>query len=807
MKRACGTLGLFLGLLFDSFPTDTRAQTAAAAPEAVARLRGRVLDADSQQPVGFAEVWLLETDRHTLADAAGRFAFADIAPRVYALRATRVGYDILLRQGIAVQAGDSTEVQLTMAPRYSRLKAITVTPGAYSFMKTSPTTRQTMSREDIESVPQIGEDVFRAVNRMPGLSSGDYSAHFSIRGGRHDETLILFDGLELYEPYHLKDFNEGAVSIVDVETIDGVQLLTGGFAAQYGNKRSGVFDIASRTPEKDKAHYGAGISFMNGRVMARGPLWGGKGSWLASARSGFMDLVFAIIDETELPSPRYHDAFGKFQVKLNPSHKLTVDVLYAGDSYTFDAPSTTGFLDSLETREKADNHYGNSYAWSTLESSLGARTSVRTMISASLTTRSRDGYELYVFNTTPQYALTNDRDFSVFSFKQDWTRAMADAYILTAGVDARQLDNKDRFTSTVGADPNDPAADPGGVYPVTTQSSIKNSGNQLGAYVSNRIRVAEPLILEVGVRYDQASYTGDEDFSPRTGLALSLGGGRTLRAGWGYYRQMQRIDEVATLNNDNRYYSAERSEQWTASLEQAFGTGGLLRLEAYYKEGTNLRPVYRNWKNGVDTFPETNEDRILVHPTSTTGKGIELSWDRRFGKRFTTRAGYSYAIADETVERIESVNTAWPVTFDPTHPNPMDQRHAANVDFTYRPRPLWSLNGSLAFHSGWPSTVEKLVPVVDEDGEPDTAVRPEKIYGSRLPDYFRFDVRATRKRTTAHGEFRFFVELVNVTNHANVFGYDYFRKPSGPNTVVLASEEETWFSLLPSLGVSWHGSF
>ncbi|MDA0334398.1 MAG: hypothetical protein O2782_04460 [bacterium] len=36
-------------------------------------------------------------------------------------------------------------------------------------------------------------------------------ARFGIRGGRDDETLILIDGLEVCEPYHMKDFNEGAI--------------------------------------------------------------------------------------------------------------------------------------------------------------------------------------------------------------------------------------------------------------------------------------------------------------------------------------------------------------------------------------------------------------------------------------------------------------------------------------------------------------------------------------------------------------------------------------------------------------------
>ncbi len=785
----------------------TQSPIAPGATVTPASIRGRVVDSESGDPVARVEVSLAGTEFHSSTDPNGRFVLNGVAPGTFTLRAKRVGYQDMVRDSVEVVSGADLVLDLSMSQRYLRLKAVTVTPGTYSFMKKNPATRQTMSREDIESVPQLGEDVFRAVNRLPGLSSGDYGAHFSIRGGRHDETLILLDGLELYEPYHLKDFDEGALSIVDAETIDGVQLMTGGFPAQYGNKRSGVFDITSRTPEPDHTTYSVGLSFMNARAMGRGPLWNGRGSWLVSARSGFMDLVFKMIQQDELPSPRYHDVFAKLQVRLNANHKLTFDALYAGDKYKFNAPSTTGFQDSLKTRENARNRYGNAYVWSTLQSVLGPRTAVRTLLSAGLVTRHRDGFERYYFSSLPLYTLTNNRDFSILGFKQDWTTGLSEADILSYGVDLRRLRNTDSFTSIVAQDPNDPAQDPNAVYPIVTNARSGRIGTRLGVYASNRWRVASPLVLETGARYDQASYTKDRDFSPRVGAALSIGGGRTLRAGWGIYRQMQGIDDVAALNNDNRYFDSERSQQWTAGLEQDFHNGALLRAEVYYKSGRDLRPVYRNWKSGIDTFPETNEDRILVTPSRTTSKGLELYFDHRLGKRLSMRANYALSLAEEEVDRIESVNTDWAVTFDRKHEIPQDQRHAANVDFTYHWRQKWSLNGSLALHSGWPATLEALVPVLDEDGEPDVAVRPLKIYGARLPAYYRFDVRATRRWTTRRGDLRFFVEMVNLTNHANVFGYDYFRRFDPAGNMTLDRDEETWFTILPSMGVAWSKTF
>jgi outer membrane receptor for ferrienterochelin and colicin len=780
---------------------------AASAQAPTSVVQGRIVDAQTGTPLASASITLAGTRLRTATGSDGRFAFPAVDAGVYTLRAVRLGYDDLVREGVEVFAGADLQLDLAMTPEVIPLEVITVTPGAFTFMGSGSSLRHTMSREDIESVPQIGEDVFRAVNRLPGLSSGDYSAHFSIRGGRHDETLIRLDGLQLYEPYHLKDFNEGAISIVDTETIEGVELLTGGFPAQYGNKRSGVFDITSRKVDLDESRYSVGLSFLKARAMAMGPLWGGKASWLASARSGYMDLLFSLIDQKDLPKPRYHDVFAKMDVDLSARHRLSFDVLYAGDKYTFNTTATTGFQDTLKTVERAENRYGNSYVWSTLESSLGERTRVRTMASVGLVTRNRDGAESYVDYTEPIYTIKNDREFALAGVAQDWTQEVADSYVLSFGADFRGERSDDSYTSVVGQDPNDPSQDVGQIYPIVTSSKVDFKGSQLGVYLNNRLRPVGPLIFDVGGRYDQATWTGDEDWSPRASGSLALGGSRTLRLAWGYYRQIQGIDDVAALNANQTFYPSELSEQWTAGLEQRFGDGSSVRVEGYLKDGSHLRPVYRNWKGAPDTFPEGNEDRILVYPRSSKARGVEAYYDHRLGRRLALRASYAYAISEEVRDRIENVNGPDNLEYDLEGPTPQDQRHAANLDFTYYLRRVWSLNGSFVFHTGWPTTLQKMVPVVDDNGNPDYAVVPEKIYGARLPSYIRLDLRATRRWSTEHGDWRFFLEVLNLTNHANVFGYDYRKEKDPQGDFILVREEETWFSILPSAGVSWTSTF
>ena len=772
----------------------------------VGSIGGQILDALSQKPVSLAEVTLRGTALRGSTDLSGRFAIRPIPPGTYALEARRIGYEPLVFESIRIDGDTTVRLALTMRPLAFQLREVAVTPGSFSFMEAGPATRQTMSRVEIESAP-FGEDLFRAVNRLPGLSSGDYAAHFSVRGGRHDETLILLDGLELYEPYHMKDFNEGALSIVDVGAIEGVELLTGGFPAKYGDKRSGVFNITSRTPKGDGTRFNLGLSFTNARAMAEGTFAKEQGAWLFSARRGYVDLVLGLINKNELPSPRYEDIFGTVRYNVHPRHALSLNLLHAGDRYTFNANATTGFQDSIRTREIADNRYGNSYAWLTLRSLVGQRLAARTMASAGLITAARDGTERYLDQPGAAYAVTNTRDFSVLGFKQDWTYEHSNSMILEFGYDLRRLNADYALTSVVGQNPDDPSADTLGYYPQETRTTIKRPGTTIGTYLSSRLQLLDPMTLELGLRYDRASYTNDSDVSPRVNALFRLSERSSLRAGWGHYRQRQGIADLAALDGLNRYFPSELSKQWTLGFEHLFQDGGTLRVEGYHKTGSGLRPIYRNWKGGIDVFPESNEDRILVYPDLTTSRGIELYHDRNFGSRWSLRAGYALAFVDERVSRIDNVNNPTPIVFDPTHPSPQDQRHAVNLDLTYRPGKTWSINASYALHSGWPATTESVLQVTGPNGEPDVTVNPDKLYVSRLPGYQRLDVRVTRRKPTKAGELRFFFEVVNLTNHRNVLGYDYFRTRDPSGGIRLQRDLETWFTILPSLGVSWSGRF
>jgi outer membrane receptor for ferrienterochelin and colicin len=800
--KAIRTRGALLGVVLSLIPITARAQdTTTTAPQGSVTIQGKVIDSEARTPVDLVEVVIVGASRPTYTDEKGRFTFAGIAPGTYTLSATRLGF-VPLRRQLVVVSGQNQTLDLHLTQNAVPLEQVTVTPGTFSFMGQGTSTHQTMSREDIKSVPMIGEDIFRAVNRLPGLASNDYAAHFGIRGGLHTETLILLDGLQLYEPYHLKDFNEGAISIIDANTIDGVQLMTGGFPARYGNKRSGVFDVTSRIPESKGTTFDVSMSFLNTHALAMGAFAGGKGSWLTFARAGYMGLVFQFIDQADLPKPQYGDGFAKVSYDFSSKQKLSLEFLTAIDKYVYDIPATTGFLDTINTREKADNHFGNNYVWGTLNSTLSTHTNVRTTMFGGWVSHSRQGSERDVLKVLPYYVVDDDKRYNTFGATQDWAWSASEGDIVTFGADVRQMNSTDTFHSTAFQDPDDPEPPPPGEFPVIANGHFQPSGTQFGSYLSNRWRVTRPLVLETGVRYDQTTWTHDNDVSPRVSAAYSLGRGMSLRLGWGLYRQMQNIDDLAIMNGDTTFFRSERTDQWTASWDRSWDKGANLRIEGYYKKGTHLRPVFRNWKGAVDAFPEPNEDRIKVTPRENSSQGVEVYYDRPLGSKLVMRASYSYSISNEDVVKIENVNSNDPLTYDLHHATPQDQRHAANVDFTYR-LGSYQWNGSFSYHSGWPATLEEFFPVLNDLGQPDYAIRPQKLYAARLPDYMRFDLRGSRKWSSRYGDFSGWIEVINLTNHENVFGYDYFKNKDASGAYFLDRGDELWFTIMPSIGVSW----
>ncbi|MFC1555345.1 carboxypeptidase-like regulatory domain-containing protein, partial [candidate division KSB1 bacterium] len=292
------------------------------AKNSYAEITGIVTDNKSGLPLSRVNVIIKGTQLGAATDSSGGFIIRNVSPGIYSVEASTIGYETKVIENISIKENETVELQFELNETTLLLSEIVVTPGHFTLMEDKPASYNVLESEDLRDFPQLGEDIFRAVKRLPGLSGNDFSAKFAVRGGEHDEVLVMLDGLELHDPFHLKAVG-GGLSIIDVELINSIDMITGAFPAEYGNKLSGVFNMQTRTPTSEKPRTSLAISFLNTRFLTEGTFKNGKGSWQLLARRGYIEYILKLMEEENNVKPVYYDIYSKMQYFLNPDHLIS----------------------------------------------------------------------------------------------------------------------------------------------------------------------------------------------------------------------------------------------------------------------------------------------------------------------------------------------------------------------------------------------------------------------------------------------------------------------------------------------------
>jgi hypothetical protein len=749
-------------------------------PPRGASVGGTVHDSLTRMPVAGARVELIGTRFAALTNDSGRFSMGRVPAGDYAARVTRMGFEPLNVAHLHV-AEDAQQASLAfvMHRAVPSLAEIVVTPGYFGILQSSLATPQALSREQIETVPQIGEDIYRAVARLPGVSADDFSAKFSVRGGSGDELYVSLDGLELIEPFHLKDFG-GAFSIIDIQALGSASLTTGGFSAEYGDKLTGVFTMRSADPRTDRTRTSLGVSLMNARATMQGGFADGKGGWLVSARPGYLDLALKLTSIRDSLKPRYYDVFAKAQYDLASGGRIGIHALHAGDDFSYLSRNEPGIF----------SNYGSSYLWLTWDDKLGSRLRMQSVASAGDIRWRRHGEQSDTSGVQRVY-VNDDRALDTYGLRQDWSFDAASHLLVKWGFDAKRESASYDYLRTMDVR-NDDGTDTGRYD--TTSVVVDPRTNKLALYLSPRVQLLPSLTMELGVRYDRASHDSSSIVSPRFNLSWEARPGTTFRAAWGKYTQSQALFGLQAQDGVSTFSPAERAEQRILGVEQALPNGITGRVEAYQRRLTVANGTYGNVGGDVWLFPELSWDRVYLPRDSGRDRGIELQLSRADGRRIDWSASYALASSVDYTNGREV-------------PRNFDQRHAVHVDWSLHPSSnAWRLAVGGIWHSGWPYTPTNVVvdTLVNTPTQLSFTVKrmPGEINSERLRAYQRLDVRWTRYFDTARGRVSVFGEVYNLLDAENPRGFSENVNFNG-RRVSVASEEITMWPRLPIVGVTW----
>lgn len=650
------------------------------------------------------------------------------------------------------------------------LNQVVVTPSTFGVAEQRTAVGATLTSAELETLPQIGDDLYRSIARLPGLAADDFTARFWVRGAPNSQVLARLDGVDLIEPFHLKDV-QGALSIVDPQTISRLELTTGGFTADYGNTLAGVLTMetkATTTPHTSLSLSLTGIGGSNQGGFAQG-----RGRWLAAARRGYPDVALRVSGRDDDITPRYYDVTAQVEYQVTPGHTVSLHALRASDTLTYQRTNNPSLA----------SNYDSDYVWTRWRGAFGRAVTGEAVLSFTQLTQDRRGTgSLDGF----PFSLRDRRALKVVAVRNDWTVLLGERALLRAGLEAKS--GAADYDYALSRRYNDVVA--GRVTPLTvnTRAAPQPEGDSLGGFVSARLRPFASLVVEPGLRLDRQAVPSEAHSSPRLNAALSLGRA-TVRAAWGAYFQPQRLHELSIADGDTRFHRAEFAEHRGLGLEYPLTPDISLRAEAYERLTSRLRPRWENLDNGYDLFPETQTDRVRLDPQSARARGLELLIAGRAGPQ--VRWNLSYALA-RTEERLAG---NWV-------PRARDQRHTVYGDITYALNPRWQFSASWQYHSGWPTTdvVYRLAPLTN--GRASLVSANGAVYGLSLPDYHRLDLRATRRIKLSRGELRLFVDIFNAYDHVNLVGYDHNVTVTGTQITNVRKPREQ-LPLLPSAGVSW----
>lgn len=629
-----------------------------------------------------------------------------------------------------------------------------------------------LTHDDIQSLPSLGEEPLRAVQRLPGMAGNGFSSIGAVRGGEPHETAIVLDGLRLYEPFHLKNFMS-PVSLLDSRAIQSMQVYSGGFPVVHGNRMSAIVDVETIDPMQPR-YYEAGLSLFHANLLASAEFDEGRARALASIRrSNLGDLTQ--FSEHDFGKPEYLDGLAKLDYRLSDASRLSVEFLASNDRIV-------AIRDSAA--ERAEAQYRNTYLWGAFEHDWSGGAQSRLIMSYTDVNNERDGRIDEPGRRTG--SVRDHRNFHVVGMRADHT---FDAWGLEhrAGLEVRRLWGSYDYRSDIRFEAGFPF--PSSLAQASQQiSRPEPDGFESGAWWDSRIEINDRWTVQAGVRIDTQTYDGSgdaEQIAPRVNVLYALNDTTRIRATWGRFFQSQAINELQVEDSVEHFYGAQHADHLILSLDRALRERLDLRIEAYRKEYKEINPRFENLFDPLVLLPETEFDRVMIAPSSASAEGVEvlLRWESHGPWR--AWLGYTWSQARDSIDG-RKVPRSW------------DQKHAITAGLGWASGP-WSVTVTDSFHSGWPIT--KLMLAEAADGTPQPVIGERNA--ERLADYNSLDLRVTRTYALSRGALDLYFEVSNLLSRKNecCIGYEVKTAPDG--ALVLEQEMRYWLPLVPSIGVLW----
>ena len=633
------------------------------------------------------------------------------------------------------------------------IEELIVTSSRYRLLQRE-TANAAVSHSEIQRRASLANDGLRVVSQLPGTASNGVSVLPRVRGGKDDETLILFDGVELFNPVHLKNFHS-LFSALDGRIIEHIDFYSGAFPARYGDRLSGVMDIESVDPATNGFGSELGLGIYNASYLYQTREQ--DSGWLVDLRRSTLNIPASLLSK-DYGVPVFSDAFIKYDRELKNGDRLSFNVLWYGDKSSINKSARTEVSKAL---------YSSSYAWLRADQTWSEDIYSETWLVSAFMHQNRKG-------STDKPGLVSGwlrdyREFNLYTLKQDVHYLVSDTLLAELGWRLDEMEGEYRFASEINVDPRFTALT-NFTRTAVYSRELEPSGGRSGVYLSIKKFWHPRFSTETGARLDRVHYEGFasvEDVSPRVALLFDVTDNTSIRLGWGKFSQADRIDELRVGDRHTDHLEPQTVTHQVLGLTHVADSGISIRIEGYRKLGTEESIYFENLTNSLNLTPEIYPDRQLVSPEEYVSRGFEISLDNtRSGKTLQWWFSYIYSIVEDHIAS-RKVRRSW------------DQTHSSQLGVSGM-LGNWQYTLSGSYHTGWPTT-----PVSYNDSTGGLVIGNRNSI--HFEHYMSWDIKFLRSWEMAKGRgMRLEMGITNLLNRENQIGVEYGL--SGDNELITSRQ-------------------
>jgi hypothetical protein len=605
----------------------------------------------------------------------------------------------------------------------------------------------------------IESDVLQTIQALPGVMSVDETvSNINIRGGSHDQNLILWDGIKMYQSGHFF----GLISSFNPLITKTATVVNNGTDASFTDGISGSILMHSDTDLQSEFNGSVGINLLNADLFMDVPL-GERSSIQITGRKSTDDLFRTptyksyfnrITQNTEAQTNvsevsnsnqlfNFYDTSFRWLYNPTEKDKIRLNFIFINNNLTFD--ETAFFNGTLETRE-------SSVSQNSIAAGLNYLRQWTDKFNSTLDVYNTD-YKLQAINANilagQRFLQENVVSETAIKLQNTyhgrfWDFNLGYNFIESEVVNLNDVDLP-RF--------------------VRRDSEVLREHALFGEtyYESDK----KDFSIKSGVRINYIDEFKELIIEPRLNIRKTIGKHFEVEAS-GEFKH-QNISQIVNFQNDFLGIEKRRWQQTDndsipilkskqASLGLLYkNKGWLIDAKGYYKTVEGITTQSQSF---------TTKYELERAKGSYDAFGLELLVRKKF-KNFSCWLSYAYINNTYAFEMLEDIE--FPSNFDITH--------SFTFGTTYS-NAKWNISAGLNYRTGKPTSIPLLGnEVFDNDINYDVA------NNERLQDYLRIDASALYKfRISKTFRSEIGASIWNLSNRENAIN-NYFRVNEDSNPV------------------------